>query len=72
MLNNDKYLIKLGKKIQKLSKENYTSKVALAKACEIDPRSIGRIYKGTQNPTIITLRKISKALDMDLEELVKV
>ena len=72
MLNNDKYLIKLGKKIQKLSKNRYSSKVALAAACEMDPRSIGRILRGEQNPTVAALRKIAKALDTELHELVKV
>ena len=72
MQKNDKYLKKLGEKIQKLSKNKYPTNVAFANACDMDPRSIGRITRGTQNPTVTALRKISKALDTELHELVNV
>lgn len=72
MLKNETYLKKLGKNINKLAVKKYASKNAFAKAAELDARSIGRIINGEQNLTIIALRKISKALDTELHDLVNI
>lgn len=40
-------------------------------AAEVDTRTIRRIIKGEQNPTILVLRKLAKALEIEVSELVK-
>jgi transcriptional regulator with XRE-family HTH domain len=40
-------------------------------AAEVDTRTIRRIIKGEQNPTILVLRKLAKALEVEVSELIK-
>jgi len=72
MLSEDKYLLLLGRKIEKLGYKKYKLQSELAEACEIDTRTLRRIIKATQNPSILILRKIAFALDIPLSELVDV
>lgn len=43
----------------------------LAVACGIEENAVGRLENGRTNPTVKTLLKISKALDVKLSELVR-
>lgn len=69
MNDDDKFLLALGKKIEKLA-DGFDTQVKFAEKCGVDARSIRRIYKAQQNPSILVLRNIAKALDMELHELV--
>ncbi|MBE7443503.1 MAG: helix-turn-helix transcriptional regulator [Flavobacteriales bacterium] len=72
MLSNEKFLQSLGRKIEKLYIEKYKNQSDFAAACEVDTRTIRRIIKAEQNPTILILRKIALALDFNLKDLIDI
>lgn len=62
---------RLGVKIKALrSKKNMTQN-ELAVECDFEKASMSRIESGQTNPTIRTLYKISKALDIPIVEFFK-
>lgn len=63
----------VGKRIQTLRLSKGLSQVDLVGQIEgdIDTTNISRIESGRTNPTIYTLYRISQALEVSLEELVK-
>jgi transcriptional regulator with XRE-family HTH domain len=66
------YLIKLGEKIMNLRKAKGLSQEELAELLDTQHTQIGRVERGESNSTINRLRKIAKALDISIEELVKI
>lgn len=71
-MNDEKFLIKLGLKIEKLSIEKFRTQTDFSDAANIDARTIRRVIKAEQNPTIILLRKIAKALEISLHDLINI
>lgn len=66
-----KFLAVLGDRIKKLRLKKGLTQIELAMLCEFEKASMSRIESGKTNITIITLRKISKALDVEITELFK-
>jgi len=64
-----KFLKALGKKIKELREEQNISQDQLAYECEKHRTHINRIEKGKINTGIINLQHISKALGVNLKEL---
>jgi putative transcriptional regulator len=62
----------IGKNIRKFRLKKGLSQLDLAAACGFDESAIGRLENGNTNPTIKTLLKLSKALDVNLTHLVKI
>lgn len=63
---------KIGKNIKKLRQAKGLSQDRLSKAADVSYNSIIKLETGgITNPTIETLQKISKALDVSVEELLK-
>ncbi len=64
----------LGKRIQNLREEQGLSQVDLAAKMlgKFDTTNISRIESGRTNPTILTLYRIAKALDVQLKDLVDI
>lgn len=71
-MTNEKYLLELGKKIERLASKKFATQTEFSDEAEIGTRTIRRIIKAEQNPTVIVLRKIAKALEVELSELVKI
>lgn len=71
MKTDDKFLLELGKKIEKLylDHEDFKTQADFSGKVGVDVRTIRRIIKGQQNPTILVLKKISKALGINLQDL---
>lgn len=69
-MDNEKFLLKLGQKIEILSIEKFRTQTEFSDVSGIDTRTIRRIIKAEQNPTILILRKISNALEISLHDLV--
>ena len=60
----------LGKRVKRLRKELGISQMELALRCEMPTTSqIGALELGESNPTLETLRKLAKGLDISLGEL---
>ncbi len=70
MISNEKFLQKLGKRIEELYLAKFDNQTEFATACDVDTRTIRRIIKAEQNSTIIVLRRIAKALEVDLSDLI--
>ncbi len=66
-----KFIIEVGKKIQAKRKELNLSQETLSFDADIPRNQIGRIERGEINTSLITLFKISKALNIDIIDLFK-
>jgi transcriptional regulator with XRE-family HTH domain len=64
-----KFLAALGSRIRNLRTEKGLSLSELAYMCEFEKASLSRIELGKTNTTVLTLRKICKALDINFTEL---
>lgn len=62
---------KLGGKIKVLRSRKNMTQNELAIECDFEKASMSRIESGQTNPTIRTLYKISKALDIPITEFFK-
>jgi len=68
-MDKEKFLIELGYRIKQIRSEKKMSQINLADKCDFEKASMSRIESGKTNSTILTLRKISKALDVEISEL---
>ena len=70
-MNNSEheYLYKLGRKIESLYTEIFSSQNAFAKSVGCDNRTIRRIIRGEQNVSILLLLRISESLNAPLHLL---
>ncbi len=64
------YIKEIGDKIVSIRKEKNLSSLELSFLCEMEKPNLIRIEKGRTNPTIKTLLKICKALQVDLKEII--
>ena len=62
------FLSVLGMRIRELRKQKNLSQNELAMQCNFEKASLSRIECGKTNVTILTLKKISEALQADLGE----
>jgi len=69
-MNDLQLLIEIGAKIRKLRMEKKLSQNDLAILCNFEKASMSRIEAGKTNVTIFTLYKISKALNVNIADLV--
>lgn len=63
------YLKQLGENIARLRAKKKISQVGLSDLCGFEKSNMSRIEKGNTSPTIKTLRKIAKALDLEMKDL---
>jgi len=61
----------LGARIKELREEKGLSQQQLASACNFEKSNMSRLESGNTNPTVYTLYKISKALDVSISDLVQ-
>jgi transcriptional regulator with XRE-family HTH domain len=59
----------LGKKLRTIRKEKGLSMESLAHEAQIEYRQLGRIERGEINTTILSLKKIADALEIDIYQL---
>jgi len=70
-MKESKFLAGLGARIKELRLKKEMTQNDLAVHCDFEKASMSRIEAGKTNITILTLHKISKALDVDISELLK-
>lgn len=69
----DKVLLKkIGLRIKEVRTLKGLSQQELAALIEYEKSNMSRIESGNINPTILTLNKIAKALDVSLSELLQI
>ena len=69
MLIKDK--LPIGEKVKYWRKKRDMTQAALAEKLMITPANISQIENGSRSPTLATMELIAKALEVDLEELVR-
>lgn len=69
IMGNEQFLAELGSRIKQIRTEKKMSQINLAAKCDFEKASMSRIESGKTNSTILTLRKISKALEVDMSDL---
>lgn len=70
-MNKDKIQVNIGHRIRELRTKKSLSIQQLADAVDIEYNNLIRIEMGRTNPTIWTLYRISKALDINLSSLIE-
>jgi len=68
-MSDSKFLTNLGARIRELRLKKEMTQNELAMQCDFEKASMSRIESGQTNMTILTLIKISKALDVEITEL---
>ncbi|WP_394758656.1 helix-turn-helix domain-containing protein [Flavobacterium sp.] len=63
------YLICLGKRIREIRLSKKISQTEVAYRCGFDKSNYNTIESGKRNPTVISLLKIAKALEVNLIDL---
>lgn len=71
-MQDKEFLRKIGKRIRLLRKAQGLSQEELAELTELHPTYIGAIERATVNASIISFRKIAKALRMSLSEVLNI
>ena len=66
---NNSLQINVGKQIQKIRESKGLSQQDLAAKCNFEKSNMSRLETGRVNPTLSTLEKVAKALDISLVEL---
>ncbi|MEO1054356.1 MAG: helix-turn-helix transcriptional regulator [Bacteroidota bacterium] len=69
MSDNEQFLKALGHQIDKIRKEKGISFGELALRSDIDKSNLVKIVTAGKNPTVSTLYKISKGLEVTMSEL---
>jgi len=67
-MTETKFLAKLGARIKELRTRKHMTQNDLAIQCEFEKASMSRIEAGKTNVTVLTLQKISEALNTDIRE----
>lgn len=69
LMDENDYLKKLGETIRRIRLQKKMRQVDLAAACNFEKGNLRRIEAGRTNPTVKTLLKIAKVLDIKMAEL---
>ncbi len=72
MTKEEKYLLKLGQKIAELRKAKGFTQEEFAKLTKMNRASLARLEKEPINLTVKTLLQISKVLELEIYELIKI
>ena len=68
-MSNNSIQINVGKQIQKIRELKGLSQQDLSAKCNFEKSNMSRLEAGKINPTLSTLEKVAKALDVSLVEL---
>jgi transcriptional regulator with XRE-family HTH domain len=67
-MSDPKFLSNLGARIKDIRRNKNITQNDLAIKCEFEKASMSRIESGKTNVTVLTLRKISQALEVEISE----
>lgn len=62
-MSEKEFLVSVGKKIKEARTNKNLKQTDLATICRVEKASLSRLESGKGNPTVLTLLKISRALD---------
>ena len=67
--DDDAHLLRLGRSIRALRKEQGLSQEAMAHAAQIDRSHMGKIERGERNVTFLNLKRIASALECSIADV---
>lgn len=67
-MDDSKFLVALGQRIREIRLNRAMTQHQLARLCNFEKASMSRIESGKTNVTMLTLKKISNALETDIKE----
>ncbi|WP_293302315.1 helix-turn-helix transcriptional regulator [Pedobacter sp. UBA4863] len=70
-MTEEELLKKIGQRIKDLRKEKGVSQIELAVELNYEKSNMSRLESGRVNPRIFTLYKVAQALQVDLEEIIR-
>ncbi|MES2448767.1 MAG: helix-turn-helix transcriptional regulator [Bacteroidota bacterium] len=70
-MTEQELLKKIGQRIKDLRKEKGMPQIELAVELNYEKSNMSRLESGRINPRISTLYKVAKALDIELQDLIK-
>ncbi len=70
-MDNREILIKFGNRVREIRKEKNLSQEELSFKADLHRTYIGMIERAEKNITLINIDKIAKALDVEINELLK-
>jgi transcriptional regulator with XRE-family HTH domain len=62
---------KLGENIRRIREEKQMMQIDLCRKLNVDGAYISNIENGKSNPTLLTIERIAKALEVSVEDLMK-
>ncbi len=62
---------KLGENLKRIRSEKNITQSKLAEILDVDRSFVSNIENGKTNPTLSTITKLAKALDVQIEKLIK-
>lgn len=62
---------RLGRNIKRIRETKGMTQGDLCRACELDRAYVSNLEAGKKNPTLATIERIAKALDVSIDELMK-
>jgi transcriptional regulator with XRE-family HTH domain len=68
LMERNKFLISLGSQIRIIRKQKKLTQQSLSAMCEIEKANLSRIESGITNPTVLTLFKMSKAMEVGITD----
>ncbi len=68
-MTDARFLSRLGARIKEMRSKKGYSQTYLANRCNFEKASMSRIESGKTNITVLTLKKISKALEVEMTDL---
>lgn len=63
------FLVSIGAKIKEIRASKGMAQHELAALCDFEKATMSRIESGQTNPTVLTLKKVSQALNVPIAEL---
>ncbi len=68
-MEDSKFVKKIGENIVRIRKDQNLTQKELSYRLDIEDSALRRIEKGRTNPTILTLKKIATALNVNISDL---
>lgn len=63
------FLVQIGAKIKQIRASKGMAQHELAALCDFEKATMSRIESGQTNPTVLTLQKVSRALNVPIADL---
>ena len=67
-MERNQFLVSLGSRLRRIRKQKGLTQQSLSDLCDIEKAYLSRIESGITNPTVLTLLKMSKTLNIEIND----